>query len=169
MNVDNNDDMNDNDIDHDDIDDQLEALPDDLHEQITELCAKGDELMENNDFSAALELFQQAFNLIPEPIEKWESTLFVATAMGDACFFLNDFEHAYEHFRIAAINGGHTNPFICLRRGQCLFELGELDKAAEELARAYILDGREMFDNDNPKYLAFLATRLDPPEGQDTL
>jgi hypothetical protein len=51
------------------------------------------------------------------------------------------------------------NPFIHFRLGQCQFELGNLDRAADELMRAYMGAGREIFDQDDPKYFQFLATR----------
>jgi hypothetical protein len=57
------------------------------------------------------------------------------------------------------------NPFLHLRLGQCRFELGDLDRAADELARAYMADGEDVFDGEDPKYLAFLKTRLQPPPG----
>jgi hypothetical protein len=55
------------------------------------------------------------------------------------------------------------NAFLHLRLGQSQFELGSLDRAADELARAYMAAGREIFDSDDEKYLAFLRTRLQPP------
>jgi hypothetical protein len=57
------------------------------------------------------------------------------------------------------------NPFLHLRLGQCRFELGDLDRAADELARAYMGDGEDVFEDEAPKYLAFLKTRLQPPSG----
>ena len=51
------------------------------------------------------------------------------------------------------------NPFIHLRLGQCQFELGNPDRSADELMRAYMGGGPEIFGNDDPKYLEFLSTR----------
>lgn len=52
------------------------------------------------------------------------------------------------------------NPFLHLRLGQCQFELAALDRAADELARAYMGGGPELFSQEDPKYLAFLKTRI---------
>ena len=56
------------------------------------------------------------------------------------------------------------NPFLHLRLGQCQFELGSLDRAADELARAYMGAGEEIFEAAD-KYFEFLKTRLEPPPG----
>jgi len=40
-----------------------------------------------------------------------------------------------------------------------LFEAGELDSAANELIKAYMGAGEDIFLKDDPKYLSFLKTR----------
>jgi hypothetical protein len=57
------------------------------------------------------------------------------------------------------------NPFLHLRLGQCQWELGNLDRAADELTRAYMGAGDEIFESEDPKYLSFLKTKLKPPPG----
>jgi len=42
--------------------------------------------------------------------------------------------------------GAIGNPFIHFRHGQCQFELGDLERAADELMRAYLGTGRKIFD-----------------------
>jgi tetratricopeptide (TPR) repeat protein len=153
-----------------DEDDNRPALPDEIHEEITQLCAKGDELMENEDYNGGYSLYVKAYQLVPEPREDWEATTFILVGIADARFFLNQFEKALEPLNHALhCPGGFGNPFIHLRLGQCYFEVGDLDHAAEDLCRAYMGDGRDIFESEDPKYLAFLATRIDPPAGQDTL
>ena len=53
------------------------------------------------------------------------------------------------------------NPFLHLRLGQCQFELGNLDRAADELMRAYMAGGPELFEDEDARYLRFLATRAE--------
>jgi hypothetical protein len=60
--------------------------------------------------------------------------------------------------------GAIGNPFLHLRLGQCQFELGNLDRAGDELARAYMGAGNEIFVGAE-KYFEFLKTRLKPPPG----
>ena len=54
-----------------------------------------------------------------------------------------------------------------MRLGQCHFELGELDRAADELMRAYMGAGSDIFKDQDPKYIEFLNTRakdIDTPK-----
>ena len=59
-----------------------------------------------------------------------------------------------------AVRDGSDQPVVPhLRLGQALLEQGEQDRAADELIRAYMGGGPELFERDDPKYLAFLSTR----------
>ena len=57
--------------------------------------------------------------------------------------------------------GAIGNPFLHLRRGQVLYEQNEPDAAADELMRAFMAEGHEIFENEDEKYLNFLASRAD--------
>ncbi|MFB3892000.1 MAG: hypothetical protein ACE15C_08250, partial [Phycisphaerae bacterium] len=62
--------------------------------------------------------------------------------------------------------GGHT---LVLGLGECSYELGDLDAAGDELARAYLGGGAELFDKQDPKYFEYLRTRLRPPPGEKSI
>ncbi|WP_220213464.1 hypothetical protein [Streptomyces shenzhenensis] len=47
-------------------------------------------------------------------------------------------------------------------------ELGDHDRAANELMRAYMGGAPDIFDEDDPKYLAFLRTRADLDHGRSS-
>lgn len=51
------------------------------------------------------------------------------------------------------------NPFLHLRLGQAQLNLGNEDRAADELMRAYMGGGPEVFEIEDGRYLAFLKTR----------
>jgi len=53
------------------------------------------------------------------------------------------------------------NPFIHLRRGQVLFEQGEMEAAVQELLRAYMRGGDEIFSEDDPKYFRLLTLKIE--------
>jgi hypothetical protein len=59
--------------------------------------------------------------------------------------------------------GATSNPFLRLRLGQCLYELGEMKEAANWLAGAYLMEGQAIFAEDSPKYLEFVRSKLEPP------
>lgn len=55
--------------------------------------------------------------------------------------------------------GAVGNPFLHLRLGQVLLDLGDEAGAADELMRAYMGGGAEIFSLEEPRYLAFLGTK----------
>lgn len=48
-----------------------------------------------------------------------------------------------------------------LRLGQSAFELGKKERATENLLRAYMLEGKEIFEEDDKKYFEFLKSKVD--------
>ncbi|MDO6811041.1 hypothetical protein Q4603_20640 [Zobellia galactanivorans] len=145
----------------------MAELDDKIHSQIEDLCAKGDHLAEEGNFAAALENYWNAFDLVPEPKTDWDSATWILTAIGDANFLGNDFKAGVDNLTYAMhCPGAIGNAFIHMRLGQCQFETGNLDRAADELTRAYALEGEEIFSEDAPKYLEFLKTRIttEPPQ-----
>ena len=139
-------------------------LPEDRHARIKHLCAEGDRHAGEHEFEAALALYWQAFDLLPEPSTNWDAGTWILTAIGDANFLAGDFVAGRDNLATAMhYPNAIGNPFIHLRLGQCQFELGNLGRAADELARAYMGAGSEIFSNDHSRYFDFLKTRLDPP------
>ncbi|WP_095184647.1 M48 family metallopeptidase [Pseudomonas sp. Irchel 3H9] len=130
------------------------------HEQIKAFCQLGDEHLDGGDFKAAIGQYNLAWELIPEPKNNWEAATWVLAAIGDACFQGGFFTSAKEALEYAmTCPDAVGNPFLHLRLGQALYEKEETDRAADELMRAYMAAGDEIFDNDDPKYFAFLKTR----------
>ena len=145
-------------------------LDDALHQRICDLCAKGDALVEQRQFERAFGFYCDALNLVPPPAEDWEATTWILAAIGDLYFLAKMAKKSLKAFEDAVrCPGGLGNPFIHLRLGQCNFDLGQLDRAADELTRAYMGAGRDIFKEEDPKYIEFLATRIKPPVGQDRL
>ena len=144
----------------------MPELPNSLYQQIVTLCERGDALAEQEEYAAALDEYDQAWALLPEPQGQWEAASWIQAAIGDALFFSGDFENAALAFR-EALNSleAQQNPFLHLRLGQCQYELNNQAEAGDELARAYMLVGDEVFEDEDPKYFEFLKTVLEPPEG----
>lgn len=129
------------------------------------LCKEGDALAENGNYSAALERYWAVWDLLPEPQSDWEAATWILAAVGEANFFGPDFIAGRDNLSMAMhCPNAMGNPFLHLRLGQCQFELGNLDQAADELARAYMGAGEEIFEGEE-KYFTFLKIRLDPPPG----
>ena len=138
-----------------------DELPDALHRQIQSLCSDGDDLAEARRFEGAVARYNEAWMLVPEPKSRWNASTWILAAIGDACFLGGYGTSALEALRYAMqCPGGLGNPFLHLRLGQVLFDKGEEREAADQLARAYMGGGREIFAEQDPRYLAFLETEL---------
>jgi tetratricopeptide (TPR) repeat protein len=141
-------------------------LPRAVSKQVDALCAQGDSLAEQEKFADAIKAYWAAWDLLPEPKKDWEAATWILAAVGDANFLSGDFVAGRDNLGSAMhCPNAIGNPFLHLRLGQCQFELGDWDRAADNLARAYLPEGKRLFENDDPKYLAFIKSKLDAPEG----
>lgn len=139
----------------------MNELNDALYSKIQAFCGLGDEYAADGNYSAALKEYWRAFDLVPEPKTSWDTTTWILAAIGDSNFLGRDFQAGVDNLSSAMhCPGAIGNPFIHLRLGQCQFELGNLERAADELTRAYAIEGEEIFEEDDPKYFEFLKTRI---------
>ncbi|MGX5200363.1 hypothetical protein [Aliikangiella sp. IMCC44632] len=139
---------------------------DESYERMQELSEEGNQLQEKGAVTAALKKFQAALAEVPEPILEWSESVWINTAIGDCFFSLGRFNESLVALQ-NAIQGPEAlgNPFIHLRLGQCRLELGHEAEAADELTRAFMGGGHEVFEEDDSRYFAFLKTKIKPPEG----
>jgi tetratricopeptide (TPR) repeat protein len=137
-------------------------MDDARREMIVELCSEGDQLAKQRELAAALLKYREALALIPRPVEEHDAALRVLTRLGDTCFQLGRYSEGKFALQGAMRSSGMGDPFIHLRLGQCELELGNPERAADELARAYKAGGEALFAGDDPKYLAFLRGQHTP-------
>lgn len=128
-------------------------LDDLIHEKITKLCKNGDDLIEKEQYDEAIVQYNLALDLLPYPKKDWEASTWIYSAIGDAFFMKEDYINSSKCF-YDALNcpDGTVNPFILLRLGQSLFELGYEKKAKEYLLKAYMVEGIRVFSNEDDKY-----------------
>lgn len=141
----------------------LGELTPEVKEQLDEFAEKGNQLEKEGAYEEAVQVWKEGLSLIP-------------AAIGDVYFQQNMYAQAHECFDKARGNlsgGGYANPFIMLRLGECCLEIGDEKNALEYLIRAYMMEGKEMFEpdetgaDDGTKYFEFLRTYIDFGEGAD--
>ena len=143
----------------------MAELSDEIHARIETHCKRGDSFAETERYPAALQQYQAAWDLLPEPKTDWEAATWILAALGDTNYLAGDYAAGRDNLLLAMqCPDAIGNPFLHLRLGQCQFETGNMDAAADELARAYMEAGAEIFEGEE-KYLEFLKTKLDPPPG----
>lgn len=131
-----------------------------VYEDIKVYCAAGDDLAKEKRYKEAVAEYNKAWKLVPEPKYDWTASTWILTAIADAAFlggYKKSARDALEY--VMSCPNAIGNPFIHLRFGQVLHDAGELDGAANELMRAYMGAGEEIFATEDPKYLDFLRTR----------
>lgn len=139
-------------------------LPADIAHRIKPLCEEGDALSESDPMQA-ISKYRLAFDALPLPKEQWLAATWILIAIGDTAYTNGDPGLAKDTFQgIDLYEGWHANPFVRLRRGQVAFDAGELDRAANEFALAFMAGGYEIFDNADDKYAEFGLSKLLPPE-----
>jgi len=135
-------------------------LNDAVHAEIKRLATAGDKLAEKRRYEEAIAEYNRAWKLIPEAKNDWEAATWILAALADACFLKGHFKSARDALEYAmTCPGGIGNSFLHLRLGQVLFEADELDSAADELMRAYMGAGCDVFQKEDVKYFDFLRTR----------
>jgi tetratricopeptide (TPR) repeat protein len=145
----------------------MPALDEALYDQIKQLCAEGNELADSESYEASLVKFNAALALLPEPKESYGPFAWISVAIGDVLFLMERYPEARGPLMatLKTDDDARANPFITLRMGQVCFELGEEAKAEEWLTHAFMADGMNIFEGEDPKYWNFIAPKLAPPPG----
>ncbi len=137
-------------------------LDEKIYDKIVIQCEQADELLGDNNCLGAIELYQKALSLIPNSKYDYETSTWIFTALGDSYFLIGDYKNADLYFSEALkCPNAYSNPFIHLRSGQSFYELGELELAKEHLISAYILEGNEIFKNEDEKFFSFIANDIE--------
>lgn len=130
------------------------------HDSIKSFCVAGDKLASSQLYSEALAEYNKAWAIVPEPKNEWEAATWILAAIADTCYQAGFEKSAREALQyVMTCPGAIGNPFLHLRYGQVLYDAGELDAAADELIRAYMGAGVDIFAAEDEKYFNFLGTR----------
>lgn len=142
---------------------ELAELSEELSERIDVLSEQGSDLFDEENFQECIKVWSEALALIPHPRNLYGETFWLETSIGDCYFMLNEFEQSQVHFLNAKGNietNAYENPFVMLRLGELFFELKEFNDAKEFLLRAYMLEGKEIFETEEEKYFNFLKENV---------
>jgi hypothetical protein len=158
---------------YDDLDrlrELLLAIPDDsdagISGELERFIDEGEAFIDGKQFPDALARFQAAWDVLPQPKTEQEPAVRLMAAIADCHFHLQNWEACHEAMQHALRCGASVaDPFLRLRLGQSMYELGNEREAANWLVPVYLTEGRAPFAYDDPKYLEFFRDKLRPPEG----
>jgi len=135
-------------------------------DEIQTMLEEAEELLDNEQDVEALEIFQKAWEQLPEPKADHDLSLEILAAITDCHFFLENWEACRDTIQLAFQSGAEPSElYFRLRLGQALYELGEEAEASNWLVPVYLEEGRDPFEDEDPKYLEFFQSKLIPPEG----
>ena len=139
---------------------RMDKLPKDIAQLLDNLCREGDRFAGIDQYDDAIARYQAAWDLLPAPQNQWPAATWILMSVGDAYYRLKEFDVGAE-LLLDALDypDGDTNPFLSLRLGQCLLELGQLDAAANALEDAFRRGGEAVFEGEDPKYLGLVRTQ----------
>lgn len=97
---------------------------------------------------------------MPPPAHDWDAATWILGAIGDAEFLRGNYAAARDDLQDAVVYcpDGLGNPFLHMRLGEAQYELGNRERAADELIRAYAMGDPDLWADEDPKYLDYLAT-----------
>jgi tetratricopeptide (TPR) repeat protein len=134
------------------------------------LCGDAQRFMGARKFDQAMAKLKQAVLALPHPRLQWPAATWIFTGIGEIHFLRKDYGKSASCFMLALrCPDGLGNPYIHLRLGESLYEMGRIEAADNELTRAYMGGGRQIFQSEDPKYLNRLRAILKPPAGQSSL
>lgn len=149
---------------------RLEEITPALKARLDEFAERGNQFEKQGRYEEAVQAWREGLGLIPEPQQFYSETVWFLAAIGDVYFQKGMYQQAHQCFDKARGNlsgEGYRNPFIMLRLGECCLETGDEKNAAEYLLRAYMMEGKEIFEpdedgeDDGQKYFDFLRTHVE--------
>ena len=140
---------------------QAIELPEDIQEQMEALSEQAEDAFDQERYEEALDIYNRVLAILPEPRERWEAYVWLKAAMGDACFLMDRYDDGLDHFYEAYTAAGpqNMNPFIVYRLGQIYKRLDDEENAVEFLMRAFMLEGEDVFEDEED--LIYLRNRID--------
>lgn len=126
---------------------------DDWRARVSDLLKEADESGRSGRTEHAIETFEAAYDLIPEPKHESELAMIALAGIGELHFLQGETALAFEDFAGAVMcREGLGNPHIHLRLGQLQLGRGNTGRAQDELMRAYMGAGDLIFEGEDPRY-----------------
>ena len=122
---------------------------------------KAEEAFLIGNYKNALYLYQKAIDLIPEPKKSWNESWVFFYGISEMYFQNENYDKAIFYLKeCIQCPFAIGNPHVHLRIGQVRYELGNFDKAEDELMRAFMGGGREIFINEDEKYFSLIKKHI---------
>lgn len=122
---------------------------------IDEIAEEGNSLCDQERYEEAIAVYKQGLQSLSEPLNTQSEAAWFQVSIGDSYFMMGQYDKAYEYLfeALSNLSGEYAaNPFLLMRLGQSAYELNK-DDSREYLLRAYMLEGEDIFEHEDKKYL----------------
>jgi tetratricopeptide (TPR) repeat protein len=150
------------------------VLPVELNEKRRQIDKEATVFQMRHKYLKAVEKYKEALLIFPEPKELWLEYKVVLKNMQEN-YWLNakfnegkkgGYAEALECWKIIMQIPLHIGDDSChFRIGQIRYELGQFDKAKDELMRAFLISGMARFNRNDKKYFELIQPIV---EGKET-
>jgi len=124
-----------------------------LIQKISDISKNAKRLTLKGNYQASIKEYQKGLDILGEQAMKSKYAVMLFSGIGEAFFLEKKWEDALAYYGYAVKSeGGLGEPLIHLRLGQLRYELGQMEKAKDELMRAYMGGGDLMFEGEDSKY-----------------
>lgn len=131
-----------------------------LEKEIISIVESGNRDHNKNDFSSALNKYNQAWKLIPEPKLDWVFARWICSCIYSAYFDMADFSNAKNWAEIALqTSGSNIDTSRAIDMGMACYELGQYDESYKYFSEAYNLGQTRAFKERPKKYLDFYLNK----------
>ena len=126
---------------------------------------EAEEFFLEDNFETAIKKYKEALDIIPESRYSWNESWSFFYGISEMYFQYGHFEEALDYLE-DCIKCPHAigNPHVHLRIGQIRYELNQVEKAKDELIRAYMGGDFEIFENEPKKYLDLIKSYINKKE-----
>ena len=121
--------------------------------QISRITYEAEGLRMHEKYQASVLRYADALTLLGENVKDSKYALMIYSGIGENYWLQQQHDQALYYYGLAvqSRNGLGFGP-LHLRLGQLRYERGELEKAQDELMRAYMDAGYSLFEGEDPKY-----------------
>ena len=148
----------------------MPRLESEVSRSVRAICEHADTLSKKREYDFAISKYFEALGLIPDPKKDYVEATFIYTSIGETYWKLRDYHNAGAQFLKALRSvGGDRSARINLRLGQCLYECGEIERSAAYMCQAYMIDGEDAFDGEDPKYFESIRYEVEGAPDDDFL
>lgn len=112
----------------------------------------------NDDLDRAIDNYKKALTYSNYRKDEEQASR-VLISLGDCYYLKREFKEARRHYQKAfELPNGVSNAYVLLRMGELYFDEGNEERAKYYLLQAYLIEGAELFEDEDSKYLDLIKS-----------